>query len=124
MDRKCDEKRARQHLPFFTGHQRFKRKRGRPKNSWLQLWKCCSLEVRICRTVSVWKCGRKCPALDPRMGRYHLREHLVLAISTHKAQFLTRLKQLISKRWRDPRDFNDSEHYNKRKRGFPRCKNL
>ena len=67
---------------------------------------------------------RKCPALDPRMGRFHLREHLVLAISTHKAQILTRLRQLISKRWRDPRDFNDSEHYNKRKRGFPRCKNL
>ena len=38
------------------------------------------------------------------------------AISTQKAQFLTRLKQLINKRWRDPRDFNDSEHYNKRKR--------
>ena len=38
------------------------------------------------------------------------------AISTQKAQFLTRLKQLINKRWRDPRDFNDSKHYNKRKR--------
>ena len=38
------------------------------------------------------------------------------AISTQKAQFLTRLKQLINKRWRDPPDFNDSEHYNKRKR--------
>ena len=33
-------------------------------------------------------------------------------ISTQKAQFLTRLKQLINKRWRDPRDFNDSGHYN------------
>ena len=38
------------------------------------------------------------------------------AISTQKAQFFTRLKQLVNKRWRDPRDFNDSEHYNKRKR--------
>ena len=38
------------------------------------------------------------------------------AISTQKVQFLTRLRQLINKRWRDPRDFNDSEHYNKRKR--------
>ena len=38
------------------------------------------------------------------------------AISTQKAQFLTRLKQLTNKRWRDLRDFNDSEHYNKRKR--------
>ena len=37
-------------------------------------------------------------------------------ISTQKAQFLTRLKQLVNKRWRDHRDFNDSEHYNKRKR--------
>lgn len=37
------------------------------------------------------------------------------AISIQKAQFLTRLKQLISKRWRDPHDSNDSEHYNKRK---------
>ena len=35
---------------------------------------------------------------------------------TQKAQFLIRLKQLINKRWRDPRDLNDSEHYNKRKR--------
>ena len=38
------------------------------------------------------------------------------AISTQKAQFSTRLKQLVNKRWRDPHDFNDSEHYNKRKR--------
>ena len=38
------------------------------------------------------------------------------AISTQKAQFLTRLKQVINERWRDPCDFNDSEHYNKRKR--------
>ena len=38
------------------------------------------------------------------------------AISTQKAQFLIRLKQLMNKRWRDPRDFKDSEHYNKRKR--------
>ena len=38
------------------------------------------------------------------------------AISIQKAQFLTWLKQLMNKHWRDPRDFNDSEHYNKRKR--------
>ena len=37
------------------------------------------------------------------------------AISTQKAQFLTRLKQLINKRWRDRRDFNDSEHFQQKK---------
>ena len=39
------------------------------------------------------------------------------AISSQKAQFLTRLKQLVNNRWMDPRDCNDSEHYNERKRG-------
>ena len=34
------------------------------------------------------------------------------AISTQKAQFLKRLKQPINKRWRNPCDCNDSEHYN------------
>ena len=38
------------------------------------------------------------------------------AISTQKALFLTRLKQLLNKCWREPYDFSDSEHYNKRKR--------
>ena len=38
------------------------------------------------------------------------------AISNQKAHFLARLKQLINKRWRDPRDLSDNEHYNKRKR--------
>ena len=42
--------------------------------------------------------------------------YCIFSISTQKRQFLTRLKQLINKRWRDPRDFNDSEYYNKRKR--------
>ena len=42
--------------------------------------------------------------------------YCIFSISTQKRQFLTRLKQLINKRWRDPRDFNDSKHYNKRKR--------
>jgi len=38
------------------------------------------------------------------------------AISSQKGQLMTRLKQLINKRWRDPRDFSDSEHYNTRKK--------
>jgi len=37
-------------------------------------------------------------------------------ISSQKGQLMTRLKQLINKRWRDPGDFSDSEHYNTRKK--------
>ena len=37
-------------------------------------------------------------------------------ISSQKRQLMKRLKQLINKRWRDPRDSNDSEHYNTRKK--------
>ena len=39
------------------------------------------------------------------------------AISSQKGQLMKGLKQLINKRWRDPRDSNDSEHYNTRKKG-------
>lgn len=38
------------------------------------------------------------------------------ANSSQKGQHMKRLKQLIDKRWRDPRDSNDSEHYNTRKK--------
>ena len=38
------------------------------------------------------------------------------AISSQKGQLMKRLKQLINKRWRDPRDSNNSEHYNTRKK--------
>ena len=55
-------------------------------------------------------------ASNLEQGGLEVRITVHCAISTQKAQFLTRLKQLINKRWRDPRDFNDSEHYNKRKR--------
>ena len=54
-------------------------------------------------------------ASNLEQGGLEVRITVHCAISTQKAQFLTRLKQLINKRWRDPRDFNDSEHYNKRK---------
>ena len=55
-------------------------------------------------------------ASNLEQGGLEVRITVHCAISTQKAQFLTRLKQLINKRWRDPCDFNDSEHYNKRKR--------
>ena len=38
------------------------------------------------------------------------------AISSQKGQLMKRLKQLINKRWRDPCDSNDSEHYNTNKK--------
>ena len=38
------------------------------------------------------------------------------AIFSQKGQLMKRLKQLINKRWRDPRDSNDTEHYNTRKK--------
>ena len=37
------------------------------------------------------------------------------SISSQKGQIMKTLKQLINKRWRGPRDFNASEHYNTRK---------
>ena len=38
------------------------------------------------------------------------------AISSQKGQLMKRMKQLINKRWSDPRDSNDSEHYSTRKK--------
>ena len=40
----------------------------------------------------------------------------IKAISSQKGQLMKTQKQLINKRWRDPRDLNDSEHYNKRRK--------
>ena len=37
-------------------------------------------------------------------------------ISSNKVQVIKRLKQLINKRWRDPRDFRDNEGYNTSKK--------
>ena len=54
-------------------------------------------------------------ASNLEQGRLEVPITVHCAISTQKAQFLTRLKQLINKRWGDPRDFNDSEHYKKKK---------
>ena len=41
---------------------------------------------------------------------------LQCAISSQKGQLMIGLKQLINKRWRDPRYSNDSEQYNTRKK--------